>query len=344
MTQRGGRIDTMEALESVLRAIEQHQHFLVTAHARPDGDAVGSVLGCAMMLEQLGRTADIALSDLVPQIYRTLPGWDRIQHTAEITADYDAVILLECDSIERTRLRGLDGRFLINIDHHASGKPFGSVNWIEPRAIAVAEMVYVLARTAEVDVTPAMATCFYTALLTDTGSFAFEGTCASTFALAAALVEAGAQPATIAREVYFTNPAPKMLLLGAALSHLQLDGPIAWMWVTHEDMLRTGAAEEDCEGLANYAISIAGVEAAVFLRELPDRTWRLSLRSKGQSANVAQVAAQFGGGGHTNAGGCSLPGPLESATQRILPVLRDALQLPHSPQQRRSGSVTLANS
>ena len=162
-----------------------------------------------------------------------------------------------------------------------------------------------------------MATCLYAGVLTDTGSFCYEGTDAHAFELARELVGRGADPAGIAREVYFSNPLSKMLLLGAALSNLRREGRLAWLWVTRDDMIRTGAAEEDCEGIVNYAIAIGGVEAAVLLRELPDRRVRLSLRSKGQ-LDVARIAARLGGGGHLHAGGCTLAGPLREATETIL--------------------------
>ena len=189
-------------------------------------------------------------------------------------------------------------------------------------------MVYRLAVDANVTITPEMATCLYTALLSDTGSFCYAGTGAQTFALAKELVELGACPARIAQDVYFSNPASKMRLLGAALTTLKREGRIAWLWVTHSDMIRLGAAEEDCEGIVNYAIGISGVDVAVFLRELPDHRVRLSLRSK-NPVNVAEVAERFGGGGHENASGCTLEGPLYSAMDRILDELRGNLR-PHA--------------
>jgi phosphoesterase RecJ-like protein len=261
----------------------------------------------------------------VPLIYRGLPCASRLRQITRLEGDYDAVILLECDGIERSRLQGLDGRFLINIDHHVSGKNFGAINWIETSACAVAEMVYDLAMLAGVRMTPEIATCLYTAVLTDTGSFCYSGTDAHTFELASDLVRHGANPRLIAQNTYFSNPTSKMLLLGAALSNLRREGRLAWMWVTHEDMLRTSAAEEDCEGLVNYAIGIAGVEVAVFLRELSDHRVRLSIRSKGQ-IDVARIAESFGGGGHPHASGCTFEGPLSAAEGRILECLRGCLQ------------------
>lgn len=313
-----------DELDAVLNVIRRGHRFAVCSHARPDGDAVGAMLACGPMLNQLGKEADMVSADPVPMIYRGLPCAASIRHVNRIDGEYDAVILLECDGVQRSRLAGLEGRFLVNIDHHATGRLFGDVNWIDTGACAVAEMIYRLAMAAGAEVTPQMATCLYAGVLTDTGSFCYEGTDAHAFEVARELVGRGADPAGIAREVYFSNPLSKMLLLGAALSNLRREGRLAWLWVTHEDMVRTGAAEEDCEGIVNYAIGIAGVEAAVLLRELPDHRVRLSLRSKG-ALNVARIAASLGGGGHLHAGGCTVDGPLREAADRILHTMRQEL-------------------
>jgi phosphoesterase RecJ-like protein len=172
-----------------------------------------------------------------------------------------------------------------------------------------------------VRISPEVATCLYTAVLTDTGSFMFEGTNEHTFGLARELVLAGANPAACARNIYFSHSTAKMRLLGAALSQLHREGPLAWIWVTREQMDRAGAIDEDREGLVNYALAIHGVEVAAFFRELADGRYRVSLRSKGQ-LNVATVAERFGGGGHSCASGCSLDGPLSVAAARVLAQLR----------------------
>jgi phosphoesterase RecJ-like protein len=162
-----------------------------------------------------------------------------------------------------------------------------------------------------------MATCLYAAVLTDTGSFCFEGTDDRTFALAQALVRAGADPARIAQNIYFANPEAKMRLLGEALANLKRSGNLIWMFVSRAQMTKTGARDEDCEGLVNYALGIAGIEVAIFFREMADGRYRVSLRSKG-AVNVAAVAEQFGGGGHKCASGCSIDGPLSLASERII--------------------------
>jgi phosphoesterase RecJ-like protein len=319
------QINPHPMIDAVLNSIARADRVLVTAHARPDGDAVGSLIACWMILQRMGKQADMALSDRVPCIYRGLPCAALVRHWSQVEGEYDTVILLECDGIPRTRLGGLENRFLINIDHHTSGRAFADVNWIDSSACAVAELVYQLAAAAGIDITREMATCLYTAVLSDTGSFCYEGTDAHTFELAHNLVRQGADPVLIAQDVYFSNPAPKMLLLGAALANLHYDRNLAWLWVSENDMDRTHAAEEDCEGIVNYAIAIAGIEVAVFLRELRDHQVRLSLRSKGR-VNVAIIAERFGGGGHENASGCTLDGPLSVATEQILRHLRREIE------------------
>ncbi|HEX6504534.1 MAG TPA: bifunctional oligoribonuclease/PAP phosphatase NrnA [Terriglobales bacterium] len=305
----------------VLKQIERRERFVLTSHARPDGDAVGSVLACSQILRAMGKEAQVVLADGVPRIYRPLPFTDTVIERTEINGDYEAAIVLECDSIQRTRLEGLDRKFLISIDHHLSGRPFAHVNWIDPAACATGELVYRLARQAGVPISPEVATCLYTAVMTDTGSFMFQGTNEHTFALARELVLAGADPAACARNIYFAHSTAKMRLLGYALSNLHREGPLAWIWVTREQMDRAGAIDEDCEGLVNYSLAIHGVEVAAFFRELTDGRYRVSLRSKGQ-LNVATVAERFGGGGHQCASGCSLDGPLSVAVARVLAQLR----------------------
>src|SRR5215469_3699882 len=308
-------------LNEVLNQIGRRQSFILTSHARPDGDAVGSALACCQILRSMGKQANVVLSDGVPGIYGPLPFSDTVLRNTEQAPDAEAAIILECDSVQRTRLTGLERHYLINIDHHETARPFGDVNWIDPDACATAEMIFRLAREAGVKISPEVATCLYTAVLTDTGSFCFTGTNERTFALAQELVRAGADPVKIAHNVYFSTQLSKMRLLGAALSSLHRDGSLAWMHVSHKTMERCESQEEDCEGLVNYALAIHGIEVALFFREQADGRFRVSLRSKG-AVNVAKVAESFGGGGHECASGCAIEGPLSVATERMIAQLR----------------------
>jgi bifunctional oligoribonuclease and PAP phosphatase NrnA len=307
-------------LDQVLKEIRERRRLVVTSHARPDGDGIGSALACAQILRYMGKQAEVVMHDGVPRIYQNLPLADRVLH-AECVPPNDGVIILECDSVKRTQLKGLENCFLINIDHHATGRDFADVNWIDPSAMATAELIYRMARFAGVPLDAAIATCLYTALMTDTGSFMFEGTNEHTFAIARELVLAGADPAQCARNIYFGHSTAKLRLLGAALANLHRENALAWIWVTQEQMERFGAREEDCEGLANYALSIGDVQVAVFFREQTDGRWRVSLRSKGE-VDVSTVAENFGGGGHKCASGCSVDGPMGVAISKVIDRLR----------------------
>lgn len=293
------------------------RRFLLTSHARPDGDAVGSALGLACVLRAMGLESQIVLADPVPSAYRHLPGVETILETSVVDPGSTPAIVLECDSTTRTGLSGLDHRPLLNIDHHRSGRPFGTVNWIEPDACAVAAMVYELAVAAGVPITPDLATCLYIAVLSDTSAFTNGATDTVTLELAASLARAGAKPAELARQI-FANTESRLKLLGAALGKMGRAGRVAWTSVTLEDMRSAGGDVEDCEGIVNYLVSILGVEAAIFLRELPGGAqFRLSLRSKG-AVDVAEVAESLGGGGHRTASGCTLEGPFDHALGRVL--------------------------
>jgi phosphoesterase RecJ-like protein len=311
------------AFNEILSTLRQCHRCLVVSHARPDGDAVGSALAMGAVLHQLGKSVDIVLADPVPSVYRTLPGVQRIRETKTIDpSNYDVAIILECDSTPRTGIQGMESMLLINIDHHLTGCEFASINWIDPEASAVAAMVYQVALGLGVQVTPAIATCLYTALLTDTGSFTYPGTSAETFTLAHELIDLGAKADSVARDVLYSVPAARIHLLGVALSRMEIQGSVAWTYITQADLESLSATDEDSEGTVNYLISIAGVEAAAFLREMPgpNQSFRTSLRSK-SSVDVSMVAALCGGGGHRNAAGCTIDGPLESAIAQVLSPL-----------------------
>jgi phosphoesterase RecJ-like protein len=318
-----------EIVSGLLDVFRAHAHFVVTAHANPDGDAVGSVLGMTGLLEQLGASVEMVLADPVPAIYRTLPGAERIRRSATLLSPDAPAILLECD-IARCGLQGLEGRLIVNIDHHASARAFGDLNWIDHGACAVGAMICRLVAAAResdpsIRMTQAMATALYTAILTDTGSFTYAATDAETFQLARELTEAGASPSGIARAIYASNPFSKMRLLGTALRNLRREGPFAWTMVTQAEFAEAESCPAECDGIVNYLIGIDGIEAAFFLREAGDGCGsRVSLRSRG-AVDVAELAEELGGGGHRVASGCTLPEPLAEAGERILAKLRERM-------------------
>jgi phosphoesterase RecJ-like protein len=338
-------------IRDLLSLLHERNSFFITSHARPDGDAIGSSLGLMHLLEAMGKQVIVAFSEPIPSVYNVLPGIDRISTELPSTSP-DAAILLECDSIERTSFAPeafarMGAQILLNIDHHKSGRDFADFNWIDPSACAVGAMLYDLAILSGYPITPPIANCLYTAVLTDTGGFTYASTNAAALRLAGHLIECGADANRIAQAVYFSNTPGKIRLLGTALRNLTIEatnpagpssstgGLIAWSFVTLAEMELAGAAVEDCEGVVNHLIGIAGVDAAVFLREMPasfpspTSHFRLSMRSKG-GLDVAVIAERFGGGGHRNASGCTLEGPLDRAIRSIVSQL-----LEHTVTPRR---------
>lgn len=321
---RARRVAEDRSIAAILDVLHRGKKFLICSHTRPDGDSVGSMLALGMILKQMGKRADLVAAEAIPPHYRRFPGVESIRTAEHIEGPYDAAVILECDSIERTRLNGLNDLFLVNIDHHVTGRDYAHLNWIDCGAASAGEMVYRLAAAEGASITPQIAHCIYATMLTDTGGFCYGNVRESTFAIARDLVAAGADPIAIAREIYFSAPLSRLLLLGAALRRLKRNDRIAWLWVTKQDMESTAATEEDCEGIVNVALGMAGVDAVVFLRELPGRSVRVSLRSKSK-LNVAAVAARLGGGGHKNASGCTLHGSLPSVLNTILAELHSAI-------------------
>lgn len=310
------------AIAAVLKIFRDHNRFLVTSHARPDGDAIGSSLAAMYMLQALGKEVVVALADPVPRTFAGLPGADRIVQTQPAMAA-EVALVLECDSVQRTGFDHIAAPLVINIDHHRSGTSYASVNWIEPAAAAVGAMLYELAVAAEVPISPEFATCLYAALLTDTVRFTVPSITAETFALAHRLVSLGADAAGVAEAVYHSVRPARLRVLGTALLHLQIEGPVAWSAVTLQEIQAANAEVEDCEDIVNHVVGVAGICAGAFLRELDGNRYRVSLRSKGQ-VDVAEVAERLGGGGHRNASGCTLEGHLGEVAVQLTAALRAA--------------------
>lgn len=329
----------MKAPEDLLRKIRQGNRFLLTSHVNPDGDAVGSALGLARILRRLGKGAVVWNRDATPTIYRPLPGSDRIHNGEEPPAGFpdvfDAIIVLECPSPDRTGLeQHLSARPIINIDHHLGNQHYGVINWVDSAAPAVGEMIYRLAQGLKVDLDPETASCLYLTLVTDTGGFRFSNATPAAFESAASLVREGAQPEQVSMWLFESQPVAVVRLLGEMLQTLRLheDGRIATGRLTLEMFRKAGAAPGDSEGLIDHLRSIAGVEAVGLVREREDGTHKVSLRSRGE-VDVEKIARHHGGGGHRNAAGFTLQGEGEALREQVAASLGAALSSAPEPQE-----------
>lgn len=313
-------------MDSVLAALEEHDGFVIVGHRDPDGDSLGSSLALGLALRARGKKAIVISADPLFAGYMGLPSADQIVITDTGPEGYPVAVVMECNGVERTGVSGLDGRLIINIDHHANNPEFGDVNWVDPGVAATGVMVYRLLQHMGAEITPAIATHIYVAILTDTGSFHYSNTDAEAFRVAADLLEAGVDAAFVAEAMYENVQADKVRLLGAALGTLTFESEdkLAWMVLRH-DVLFAGSDDPDTDGIVNHAKAIDGVSVSVLFKEVAVDRFRASLRSDG-SVDVAAIAGTFAGGGHPRAAGCMIEGNLETARDTLLSAVREALQ------------------
>ncbi len=324
---RVGATATASAVRQICDEIRKRQRFLLTSHARPDGDSIGSQLAMAFALDALGKTVRIVNADPAPDHYQDFPGMDRIEIAAEVSADVDAVIVMECSDLSRAGVAGLEGEFLINIDHHAGNRLYGAVNWHDESAAACGEMVFDVIRELGVRLTPEIATHIYLAILTDTGSFHHSNITPRTFDICRQTVEAGVNPATMARRVFDSNSFGKLKLIGALLDAMELadGGRLAILYMDDAMLAACGCTHNDTEGLINLPLTAREIQAVVFFKVGPAGGVRVSMRSK-YDVDVRAVAGQFGGGGHKNAAGFTVTEPLDQVRPGIIQLLVEAIE------------------
>ncbi len=338
----------------VVELIRSSSGVLLLAHLYPDGDVLGSQLGLGLALRGAGREVTFACHHAVPDPFDFLPGADEVQQWKEGSGGYGLVVTLDCP--DPSRVGGLldgcrgPGTRVLNIDHHGDNRRYGDVNWIQPGAAATGEMVYDLLDALGLPLTPEVAVNLYTAVVTDTGSFRYSNTTSKTFRVAARLVEAGADPARVALELYETRHLAGLHLLGRLLQQVETnpEGTIAWMVIDRRQAASPDLLE--AEDFITYPRSLESVKVAALFRELPGDApagqsvpggpqvvrvpqvlrvpqVKVSLRAKGE-VNVARIAARFGGGGHPNAAGVVLAGDLAEVRSRVLAAVREAVAAP----------------
>jgi phosphoesterase RecJ-like protein len=307
------------ACRRVCEALLRYRRVVVTSHMRPDGDAIGSSLALAWALRGIGTDARVVHRDRPPIQLTDFPGIAEIEIGDTIPDGSDAVVVLECGDLARTGLSGFGALPVVNIDHHPGNTGYGEVHWYDRTAAACGEMVFEIIAELGVPLTAEMATQLFVALVTDTGSFRYPGVSPRTFSICARLLEAGADPVSIARRLYDSHTLGRLRLQGAVLQTLEVDpdGRLATLTLTDGTLTASGGAAEETDGLINLPLSVKTIQAAVFFKEAENGHWRVSLRSKGD-IDVGRVARSFGGGGHKNASGCTLEGPLASVRARVL--------------------------
>jgi phosphoesterase RecJ-like protein len=311
----------LEAVAGQLWGESEGKTFHIFGHIQPDGDALGSQLALWHALRVTGHEAIPVLIDPLPPTYQFLPGREAFVPWQTVGA-VERAIVLDCTGWDRLGPAAdlaQSATVVVNVDHHRSNNNFGHFNYVDQNAAAAGELVFRLLQAAQVPIQPATATCLYTAIATDTGSFRYQNTTPGALRVAAELLDLGADLATIIQNVYQTVSLPSLRLLGDALQTLQLfyGGRLAILTVSKQLRQESGATEQDVEGIVNYARSVQGCEVGALLHEKDDGTVKVSLRSR-EKVDVSQLAARFGGGGHLRVAGYAVLGGMARAQAELV--------------------------
>ncbi len=319
----------MNDIHEICNIIDSSQKILILPHIFPDGDTIGSSIALCLSLLQKGKKPYVFIEEELPQNLKFLPVACIHAHLED---DFiaDLIITVDCSDINRlgNRAHYLDkSKKIINIDHHITNTYFAQNNLIFSDAAATGEIIYLLIKEMGVSITKDIATCLYVALSTDTGSFRYDNTTASTHRIAAELLGYGIDLNLITTELYQNKPLSKVKLLKEALNGLEIyySGQVAILSITSQMLKETGSAADDTDGLIEFARDIAGVKVGVLIKEVDHSEIKVGFRSKDNRIDVSEVAAQFGGGGHRKASGCTIHGTLQNAKEQVVSILKNYL-------------------
>jgi phosphoesterase RecJ-like protein len=306
-------------LQATVAALTSGQRFLVAAHEGPDGDAMSSTLALTNALREMGKDVVAYNIDGVPEKFTFLPGSDTVVQQVDEDERFDVIIILDVGELRRAKLPARKmATTLINIDHHPFSEDFGDIYLVDDRASATAAMLYRVLEQCDYTISPQVALCIYTGILSDTGSFRYSSADPESFEIAGKMVALGVDPWMVAGGLYESQEVERLQLLGLSLNTLRVSpcGQFAVMTVTLQMFDQLGVGPELADSFVNYPRSVNGVEVALFFREMEAGVYKLGMRSKG-TVDVGALARELGGGGHHNAAGAVLKGSLEEVHAHV---------------------------
>jgi phosphoesterase RecJ-like protein len=318
-------------VKEITEAIKSAKKILVASHIDPDGDSLGTQLAMAKYLKDIGKDVILMRDSEIPAKYTFLNNVHQIpdSDSFESKLKFDTAVILECPNITRI---GKASKFInenvniINIDHHQDNNIFGQLNWINNTASSVGEMVYEYFISVDYEIDSNVAEFLYVAILTDTGRFRYRSTLPRTLEVAGKLIEAGADPQKICDNVYYNMKPSSMILIGKVLNGIKFyhNNQICLLELSNKMLEEAGADRSESDGMVDYTLFNSGVIAGALIKEINAENHKVSLRSK-NGINVAAIAADYGGGGHFNAAGCSINLPLKETREVIVKKLSEAI-------------------
>lgn len=317
-------MNNLAEIRSAHQLIEQAQKIVIVTHIRPDGDAIGSMLGFGLSLEASGKSVQMVSADGVPSTFRFLKGSDRIRTKIEdLAGDIDLIAVVDAAELSRvgTVLEGYS-RPQLSIDHHITNTGFAQVNLIDTTAVASAEVLAILLAEWGLPFTQPVAEALLAGLLTDTIGFRTNNMSTRALQTAISLMEYGADLSEIYRKALLQRSYSAIQFWGYGLSRLQREGRIVWATLTMEERKLAGYSGRDDADLINVLSSIEDMDVAVIFVEQPDGSVKVSWRAQ-REVDVSVIAQNFGGGGHRAASGATVPGPLAEAQSSVLKYTRE---------------------
>ena len=323
-----------EPLRPILAA---HERFVISSHVRPDADAIGSEIGLARVLQALGKSVQIINHSPTPPNLHFLDPDREVKQlgvsataadiaAAEVHFIVDTSSWIQLNDVGKA-MRDSPARRIV-IDHHVSSDDLGATVFKDIDCEATGSLIFDLSQFLGISLEQDAAMALFAAIATDTGWFRFSAVTSETMRRIARLMEFGASPSVVFRELYEQSSLSRMHLVGRALSRMVLDcqGKLAYVTVPWSDFEETHAVSSDTEDLVNECLKLTGTRGAFIAIEMQSRQVKVSFRSRADGLDVAKIAEQFGGGGHRQAAGATLPGPLPEAIERARSVMAQAIE------------------
>jgi phosphoesterase RecJ-like protein len=320
---------TTKIHSQIVEYFDRAESILITAHADPDGDSIGTQLALARYLKTLGKKVEVVNQGMLPDRLNDLPAIEMLTNIDDYKANtsFDLAVFLECSNPERAgsvvELIS-EGIKIINIDHHPDKTNFGDIVYVNSKAAAVGEMVTEFFMDIGFQIDADIARLLYTGILTDTGRFRFNSTTRRTMEIAGYLIECGADPRNICDDIYYSISPGALKLTGRLFleSRLFENDKICFISVDNKLIDSCRASLSDTDGMAEFTLYIKGVVAGAMFRELDENNTKVSLRSRG-AIDVGRLANKYSGGGHANASGCTINLPMRKAEEVLLSDLKE---------------------
>ncbi len=300
------------------------QRVLVVSHIRPDGDAIGSLLGLGASLQAAGKDVQMALEDGIPASFRYLPGWQEVIHRP--SGEFDLIVTLDCSDMPRTGAVLAGYRIPdLNIDHHVTNLNFARLNLVDTQAVATAEVLAVGLPLWGLPLTAETASALLTGLITDTLGFRTSNMSAEAMRIAADLMDAGADLPDLYTRALLQRSYEAVRFWAAGLAHLQREGPLVWTTITLSDRQAAGYPGRDDADLINILSSINDAAIVIIFVEQPNGGVKVSWRAQ-PGYDVSGLALRFGGGGHPAAAGVEIKGGIEQVQEMVLGATRNLFE------------------